>query len=71
MLCEAVWERANTNRFRGAPLRNSSRIYRRAYETLAAAKAEVLANYDDILVTLKQSFAELAEKLAKWLDATV
>ena len=37
----------------------------------AAAKAEVLANYDDILLTLRKSFADLAEDSAKRLDATL
>jgi len=40
-------------------------------ETLSAAKAEVLANYDEILLTLRKSFAELAEDSAKRLDATL
>lgn len=45
--------------------------YRRACETLSLAKAEVLAKYDDILLTLRTSFADLAEDSAKRLDATL
>lgn len=38
---------------------------------MSAAKAEVLANYDEILVTLRRSFTELAEDSAKRLEATL
>lgn len=70
-LCETVW---GTSEYKWIPwnaFENFEQEYRRALETLAAAKAEVLANYDEILLTLRKSFAELAEDSAKRLDATL
>ncbi len=70
-LCETVW---GTSEYKWIPwnaFENFEQEYRRACETLAAAKAEVLAKYDDILLTLRKSFAELAEDSAKRLDATL
>ena len=37
---------------------------------MSRAKAEVLANYDEILITLRKSFTELAEDSAQRLEAT-
>lgn len=70
-LCESLW---GTSEYKWIPwnaFENFEQEYRRALETLAAAKAEVLANYDEILLTLSKSFAELAEDSAKRLDATL
>lgn len=70
-LCETVW---GTSEYKWIPwnaFENFEQEYKRALETLAAAKAEVLANYDEILLTLRKSFAELAEDSAKRLDATL
>ncbi len=69
-LCESVW---GTSEYKWIPwnaFENFEQEYRRACETLSIAKAEVLAKYDDILLTLRKSFAELAEDSAKRLDAT-
>lgn len=70
-LCESVW---GTSEYKWIPwnaFENFEQEYRKACATLAAAKAEVLAKYDDILLTLRKSFAELAEDSAKRLDATL
>ena len=70
-LCESVW---GTSEYKWIPwnaFENFEQEYKRACETLSAAKAEVLANYDDILLTLRKSFAELAEDSVKRLDATL
>ncbi|HRH42962.1 MAG TPA: hypothetical protein PKY82_15135 [Pyrinomonadaceae bacterium] len=70
-LCETVW---GTSEYKWIPwnaFENFEQEYKRALETLAAAKAEVLANYDEILLTLRKSFAELATNSAKRLDATL
>jgi hypothetical protein len=70
-LCESVW---GTSEYKWIPwnaFENFEQEYRRACETLSAAKAEVLAKYDDILLTLRKSFAELAEDSAKRLEATL
>ncbi|MGI8542273.1 MAG: hypothetical protein ACR2MD_02200, partial [Aridibacter sp.] len=45
--------------------------YKKACETLAVAKAEVLEKYDDILITLREDFAEIAEDSAKRFEATL
>lgn len=70
-LCETVW---GTSEYKWIPwnaFENFEQEYRRALETLSAAKAEVLANYDEILLILRKSFAELAEDSAKRLDSTL
>lgn len=70
-LCETIW---GTSEYKWIPwnaFENFEQEYKRALETLAAAKAEVLANYDEILLTLRKSFAKLAEDSAKRLDATL
>ncbi len=70
-LCESVW---GTSEYKWIPwnaFENFEQEYKRACETLSAAKAEVLANYDEILINLRKSFAELAEDSAKRLDATL
>lgn len=70
-LCETIW---GTSEYKWIPwnaFENFEAEYKRALETLAAAKAEVLANYDEILLTLRKSFADLAEDSAKRLDATL
>lgn len=70
-LCESVW---GTSEYKWIPwnaFENFEQEYRKACANLAAAKAEVLAKYDDILLTLRKSFTELAEDSAKRLDATL
>lgn len=70
-LCETIW---GTSEYKWIPwnaFENFELEYKKALETLAAAKAEVLANYDEILLTLRKSFADLAEDSAKRLDATL
>jgi hypothetical protein len=70
-LCESLW---GTSEYKWIPwnaFENFEQEYKKALETLAAAKAEVLANYDEILLTLRKSFADLAEDSAKRLDATL
>ncbi len=70
-LCETVW---GTIEYKWIPwnaFENFEAEYKKALETLAAAKAEVLANYDEILLNLRKSFADLAEDSAKRLDATL
>jgi hypothetical protein len=70
-LCETVW---GTSEYKWIPwnaFENFEQEYKRALETLAAAKAEVLANYDEILLTLRKSFTDLAIDSAKRLDATL
>ena len=70
-LCETVW---GTSEYKWIPwnaFENFEAEYKRACETLSAAKAEVLANYDEILLTLRKSFADLAIDSAKRLDATL
>lgn len=70
-LCESLW---GTSEYKWIPwnaFENFEQEYKRALETLAAAKAEVLANYDEILLTLRKSFAELAEDSAKRLNSTL
>lgn len=70
-LCESVWGTSEYKWIPWSAFENFEQEYRKACETLAAAKAEVLAKYDDILLTLRKSFAELAEDSAKRLDATL
>lgn len=70
-LCEALW---GTNEYKWIPwnaFEQFERDYLRACETLAAAKAEVLQKYDEILALLVDSFRELAEDSARRLEATV
>ncbi len=70
-LCESVW---GTSEYKWIPWNAFEQFeteYRKACETLATAKAEVLANFDDILLTLRDSFTELAEDSAKRIDATL
>ena len=70
-LCESVW---GTSEYKWIPwnaFENFEQEYKRACETLSAAKAEVLVNYDEILLILRKSFADLAEDSAKRLDATL
>lgn len=70
-LCESIW---GTSEYKWIPwnaFENFEQDYKNALETLAAAKAEVLAKYDEIILNLRKSFAELAEDSAKRLDATL
>ncbi len=69
-LCETVW---GTNEYKWIPWSAFERFekeYRRACETLSAAKAEVLEKYDEILAALMDSFRELAEDSADRFQAT-
>lgn len=69
-LCETVW---GTSEYKWIPW-NAFELfeqeYKRSCETLAQAKAEILANYDEILLTMRRSFADLAEDSAKRFEAT-
>ncbi|MEP6902845.1 MAG: hypothetical protein ABJA66_13920 [Actinomycetota bacterium] len=70
-LCESVW---GTSEYKWIPwnaFENFEAEYKRSLETLSTAKAEVLANYDEIIITLRKSFADLAINSAKRLDATL
>jgi hypothetical protein len=70
-LCESVW---GTSEYKWIPwnaFENFEVEYKRSLETLSMAKAEVLANYDEILLALRKSFADLAIDSAKRLDATL
>ena len=70
-LCETVW---GTSEYKWIPwnaFEQFEQDYKKACETLSAAKAEVLANYDEILLTMRTSFTELAEDSAKRLEATL
>lgn len=69
-LCETVW---GTSEYKWIPwnaFEPFEQEYKRACETLAQAKAEILANYDEILLTMRRSFADLAEDSAKRFEAT-
>ncbi len=70
-LCETVW---GTSEYKWIPW-NAFELfeedYKKACETLSKGKAEVLANYDEILLTMRESFVELAEDSAKRLEATL
>ena len=70
-LCETVW---GTNEYKWIPwtaFEQFEQAYFRACETLAAAKAEVLERYDEILALLTDSFHALAEDSADRFQATV
>jgi len=70
-LCETLW---GTNEYKWIPwsaFEPFERDYMRACETLAAAKAEVLEKYDEILALLGDSFRELAGDSANRFEATV
>ncbi len=70
-LCETVW---GTSEYKWIPwnaFEQFEQDYKKACETLSTAKAEVLANYDEILLTMRESFRSLAEDSAKRLEATL
>lgn len=69
-LCETVW---GTSEYKWIPwgaFEQFETEYLKANETLAAAKAETLGNYDDILTVLQDSFHKLAEDSADRFQAT-
>lgn len=69
-LCETVW---GTSEYKWIPwgaFEQFETEYLKANETLAAAKAETLENYDDILTVLQDSFYKLAEDSADRFQAT-
>ncbi len=69
-LCETVW---GTSEYKWIPwnaFESFESEYKKACETLSRAKAEVLANYDEILITLRASFTKLAKDSAQRLEAT-
>ena len=69
-LCETVW---GTSEYKWIPwnaFESFESEYKQACETLSRAKAEVLANYDEILITLRASFTKLAGDSAQRLEAT-
>ncbi len=70
-LCETVW---GTSDYKWIPWNAFGRFeqdYKRACETLEAAKAEVLEKYDEIQATLVESFRQLAIDSADRFEATV
>lgn len=70
-LCETVF---GTSEYKWIPWNAFEQFegeYKKACETLAVAKAEVLEKYDDILITLREDFAEIAEDSAKRFEATL
>ena len=69
-LCETVWGTSDYKWIPWSAFEQFEQEYLRACETLATAKAEVLQNYDEILIILKESFQELAEDSANRLEAT-
>ena len=69
-LCETVW---GTSEYKWIPwtaFEQFEAAYLKANETLAAAKAETLAKYDEILGILQDSFYTLAEDSADRFQAT-
>ncbi|MBA2377971.1 MAG: hypothetical protein H0V76_00165 [Blastocatellia bacterium] len=69
-LCETVW---GTSEYKWIPwtaFEQFEQAYFQACETLSAAKAEVLAKYEEILAVLQDSFYELAEDSADRFQAT-
>ena len=70
-LCETVWGTSEYKWISWNAFEQFEQDYKKACETLSTAKAEVLANYDDILLTMRESFTELAEDSAKRLEATL
>ena len=69
-LCETVW---GTSEYKWIPwnaFESFESEYKQACETLSRAKAEVLANYGEILISLRASFTKLAEDSAQRLEAT-
>lgn len=70
-LCETVWGTSEYKWIPWSAFEQFEAEYLRAQETLACAKQQTLEKYDEILVTLRRSFAELAEDSAKRLDATL
>ena len=69
-LCETVW---GTSEFKWIPWSAFEQFeaeYLKANETLAAAKAETLGKYDEILDILQDSFYKLAEDSADRFQAT-
>lgn len=70
-LCETVF---GTSEYKWIPwnaFEQFEQEYKKACETLAVAKAEVLEKYDDILLTLREDFAKIAEDSAKRFEATL
>lgn len=70
-LCETVWGTSEYKWIPWSAFEQFEAEYLRAQETLARAKANTLERYDEILITLRRSFHELAEDSAKRLDATL
>lgn len=69
-LCETIW---GTSEYKWIPwnaFESFESEYKQACETLSRAKSEVLANYEEILITLRASFTKLAEDSAQRLEAT-
>jgi hypothetical protein len=69
-LCETVWGTSDYKWIPWNAFELFEQEYKKACETLAAAKAEILANYDEIVLTMRRSFADLAEDSAKRFEAT-
>lgn len=69
-LCETVWGTSEYKWIPWSAFEEFEQAYFRACETLAAAKAEVLGKYDEIVALLVDSFRELAESSADRMQAT-
>ncbi len=69
-LCETVWGTCDYKWIPWTAFEQFEQAYFRACGTLAAAKAEVLEKYDEILSALAGSFRELAEDSANRMQAT-
>ncbi|KXJ98058.1 MAG: hypothetical protein UZ17_ACD001002948 [Acidobacteria bacterium OLB17] len=69
-LCETVWGTSEYKWIPWSAFEQFEAEYLKANETLAAAKAETLENYDEILNILQDSFYSLAEDSADRFQAT-
>ena len=70
-LCETIWGTSEYKWIPWSAFEQFEQEYKKACETLANAKAEVLENYDDILPVMKESFTDIAKDSAKRLEATL
>jgi hypothetical protein len=70
-LCETVFGTSDYKWIPWSAFESFEEDYRRSCATLAEAKAEVLADYEEILRSLRASFRELAEDSARRLENTL
>lgn len=69
-LCETVWGTSDYKWIPWTAFEQFEQAYFRACETLSVAKAEILENYEEIVVVLSDSFRDLAKDSADRLQAT-